>query len=136
MAEPKDLPDALREAVDRTVQATLGTRERAQGAVDDLSSSAAELRREAERNISKSRRSVLSAVEERLPASQDDLKAIRAELRRLSLRLDALEAAPAKAAPKAKPAAKRARASAAPSGTRAKAKAKGTSAARRRPKPK
>lgn len=91
MAEPRDIPDALREAVERTVQATVETRERAQGAASELSASVDDLVRGAEQGISRGRRSVRAAVGERLPATQDDVKAIRAELRRIAKRLDTIE---------------------------------------------
>ena len=91
MAEPRDIPDALREAVERTVQATIGTRERAQGAASDLSASVDDLVKGAEKGLTRRRRSVRSAVGERLPATQDDVKAIRADLRRIGQRLDAIE---------------------------------------------
>ncbi len=91
MAEPRDLPDALREAVERTVQATVGTRERAQGAASELSASVDELVKGAEKGLTRSRRSVRAAVGERLPATHDDVKAIRADLRRIGQRLDAIE---------------------------------------------
>lgn len=91
MAEPRDLPDALREAVERTVQATVETRDRAQGAASELSASVDELVKGAEKGLSRSRRSVRAAVGERLPATQDDLKAIRLELQRIGRRLDGIE---------------------------------------------
>ena len=91
MAEPRDLPDALREAVERTVQATVGTRERAQGAASDLSASVDELVKGAEKGLTRRRRSVSAAVGERLPATQDDVKALRAELRLIGQRLDLIE---------------------------------------------
>ena len=80
MAERRDIPDALRDAVDRTVQATVETRERAQDAVDDLVKGA-----------EKGGRSMRAAVEDRLPATQDDVKEIKAELRRIGRRLDEIE---------------------------------------------
>src|ERR687893_2822969 len=91
MAERRDIPDALREAVERTVQATVGTRDLAQGAASELSASVDDLVKGAEKGITRRRRSVRAAVGERLPASQDDVKAIRAELRRIGQRLDAIE---------------------------------------------
>jgi hypothetical protein len=67
---PKDLPDAVRDAVERTVQATVGSaersRDRAQDALDDL-------------------------VGRVRPASQDDIRELKAELRRIGRRLDAIE---------------------------------------------
>lgn len=99
MAERRDISEALREAVDRTVRATVDTRERAQDAVDDLSGTMDELVRGAEKGLRDSRRSVRAAVGERLPATQDDLKALRTELRAVARRLDAIEERlPAKAA--------------------------------------
>ena len=126
MAEPRDIPDALREAVERTVQATVETRERAQGAASELSQSVDELVRGAEKGLTRRRRSVRQAVGERLPATQDDVKAIRAELRRITQRLDAIEQ---KLTPKS------ARAGTSRAGTRAKPAAKSKSA-RTKGKPK
>ena len=81
---PKELPDAVREAVERTVQSTVGsardTRHRAQGAVDELVEAA----------VSRSR-AAREAIDDRLPATQDDVKGLRAELRRIARRLDAIE---------------------------------------------
>lgn len=85
---PKELPDAVRDAVERTVQATVGSadrgRARAQGAVDELVDTVDELRREAEARISKGGRAVL-------PATQEDVRAIRSELRAIARRLEAIE---------------------------------------------
>src|SRR5688572_26687914 len=86
MPDRRDIPDALRDAVERTVQATVGTRERAQGAASELSASVDELVKGAEKGLSRSGRSVRAAVEERLPATQEDVKAIRPELRRIGKR--------------------------------------------------
>lgn len=121
MAERRDIPDALREAVDRTVRATVDTRVRAQDAVDDLAGTVDQVVKGAEKNITRSGRTMRAAVEERLPATQDDLKAIHTSLRRIEKRLDALEASgrPAKAGAgagkraKAKPAKAKSRAKAA-----------------------
>ena len=56
---PKELPDALREAVERTVEthARLGRPQprRAQGAVDDLAETVDDLRKGAEQRIARSR---------------------------------------------------------------------------------
>ena len=84
MPDRRDIPDALRDAVDRTVQATVDTRERAQDVVDDLVKGA-------EKNISRSGRNVRAAVEDRLPATQDDVKEIKSELRSIGRRLDEIE---------------------------------------------
>jgi len=91
MTERRDIPDALRDAVERTVQATVGTRDLAQGAASELSASVDELVKGAEKGLTRSRRTVRAAVEERLPATQEDVKAIRTELRRLGKRLEAVE---------------------------------------------
>ncbi len=91
MAERRDISDALREAVDRTVRATVDTRERAQDAVDDLSGTMDELVRGAEKGIRTGRRSVSAVVVERLPATQEDVKAMHTELRAIVRRLDAIE---------------------------------------------
>ena len=70
---PKDLPDAVRDAVERTVQATAGSaersRSRAQGALDDIA----------------------DRVKGGLPATNEDIRNIKAELRRISRRLDSIE---------------------------------------------
>jgi polyhydroxyalkanoate synthesis regulator phasin len=88
---PKEVSDAVREAVERTVQAGAGSaergRDRAQGALDDV----VDRVREAEASIVKSRRAVTGAVEDKLPATQGDMRELRAELRRIGRRLDAIE---------------------------------------------
>jgi len=66
----------LRDAVERTVSAGSQTRSRAQEAVDDLGKAAGRFRQQ---------------IEGRAPATHDDLDDIRAELRRLSKRIDKLE---------------------------------------------
>jgi hypothetical protein len=85
---PKELPDAVRDAVERTVQATVGSadrgRARAQGAMDELVDTVDDLRQGAEARISKTGRAVL-------PATQEDVRAIRSELRQIARRLDAIE---------------------------------------------
>jgi hypothetical protein len=123
MAERRDIPDALREAVDRTVRATVDTRVRAQDAVDELTDTVDQVVKGAEKNITRSRRTVRAAVEERLPATQDDVKAIRASLRRIEKRLDALEAPSPRTKPRAA-AAKKAKAKSKPKSAKAKSKPK------------
>jgi polyhydroxyalkanoate synthesis regulator phasin len=92
MAKPAD---NLREAVERTVEATMGSAERsrsaAQGALDDLVDSVDELRRGAEKRLSRSRKSMTDALEGRRPATSDDIKELRAELRAIGRRLDRIE---------------------------------------------
>ena len=102
--KPQELPDAVREAVDRTVQATIGsaqlTRERAQEAVDEVV-------RGAETRAGAVRVRVREAIEDRRPVTQEDLRDITSELRSISRRLGGLEdrlpPAPAKKAPKKEP---------------------------------
>ena len=81
---PTELPDALREAVERTVQATRGsaqeTRERAQSALDEVVDT-----------LGRSRSAVLGAIDDRRPATEKDVKELKAELRRIGRRLDAIE---------------------------------------------
>jgi polyhydroxyalkanoate synthesis regulator phasin len=92
---PKELPDSLREAVERTVDATLGSagrsREAAQGALDDVVQSVDDLRKGAEERLAKGRRSMAEAIEGRRPASYDDIRELKAELRAIGRRLDAIE---------------------------------------------
>jgi polyhydroxyalkanoate synthesis regulator phasin len=105
---PKELPDSLREAVERTVDATLGSAERsreaAQGALDDMVQSVDELRKGAEERLAKGRRSMTEAIEGRRPATSDDIHELRTELRAIGRRLDAIE----ERLPKKRPRAKRA----------------------------
>jgi polyhydroxyalkanoate synthesis regulator phasin len=100
---PKELPDSLREAVERTVEATLGSAERsreaAQGALDDMVQSVDDLRKGAEERLAKSRRSMTEALEGRRPASYDDVRELKAELRAIGRRLDAIEERLPKRAP-------------------------------------
>lgn len=85
---PQRLPEAVREAVDRTLQATREsaetTRTRAQDAVDELV-------RGAEAGADAVRERVKGAIEERRPATSDDLRELRKELRAIGRRLDAIE---------------------------------------------
>jgi chromosome segregation ATPase len=87
--------DNLRDAVEKTVEATLGSAERsrsaAQGALDDLVESVEDLRKGAEERLSRGRRSVTEAIEGRRPASSDDIKELKAELRAIGRRLDNIE---------------------------------------------
>jgi polyhydroxyalkanoate synthesis regulator phasin len=92
MAKPAD---NLREAVERTVDATVGSagrsRSAAQGALDDLVDSVDELRRGAEEQLARGRRSVAGVIEGRRPATSDDIKELKAELRAIGRRLDKIE---------------------------------------------
>ena len=108
-ANPKELPDALRDAVERTVESTLGSagrsRDAAQGALDDLAETVEDLRKGAEQRIARSRRAVAEAIDTRRPATYEDLRELKAELRAIGRRLDKIEArlpkgrTPAKRAP-------------------------------------
>jgi hypothetical protein len=108
-ANPKELPDALREAVERTVESTLGSagrsRDAAQGALDDLADTVEDLRKGAEQRIARSRRAVAEAIDTRRPATYEDVRDLKAELRAIGRRLDKIEArlpkgrTPAKRAP-------------------------------------
>jgi hypothetical protein len=82
----EQVQQTLREAVDRTMAVGQQTRSRAQDAVDDLGKAAGRFRQQ---------------LEGRAPATQDDLAAIRAELRSLAKRVEKLEGKK-KAAPKKK----------------------------------
>ena len=85
---PQRLPDAVRDAVDRTFQVTREgaetTRTRAQDAVDELV-------RGAEAGAEAVRDRVRGAIEERRPATSDDIRDLRVELRAIGRRLDAIE---------------------------------------------
>jgi hypothetical protein len=108
-ANPKELPDALREAVERTVESTLGSagrsRDAAQGALDDLAETVEDLRKGAEQRIARSRRAVAEAIDTRRPATYEDVRDLKADLRAIGRRLDKIEArlpkgrTPAKRAP-------------------------------------
>lgn len=91
MAKRPSTPGDLREAVERTVQATLGSaerqRERTQGAIDDLAGTVDQLRRGAGAGIAKGRR----AIEDRRPATSEDIRDLKAEIRRIGRRLDEIE---------------------------------------------
>ena len=86
----KEMPDAVREAVERTVQATIGSaqlgRGRAQEAVDELV-------RSAEAGAGAVRERVRGAFEAGRPATSEDLRELRSELRQIDRRLAAIERA-------------------------------------------
>jgi hypothetical protein len=92
---PAAVPDPLREAVERTVQATIGTRERAQEAVDELvretEQRAGEVRRRAGTGAETVRDRVRGAIEPLRPVTLDDLRGIQRELRAINRRLDDIE---------------------------------------------
>ena len=73
------------------MQATRGSAGRAQGAVDDLSDVVDDLVRGAEAGLARSRRAFRGAFDERLPATQEDVRELKAELRAIGRRLDAIE---------------------------------------------
>lgn len=88
-------PTNLRDAVEKTVEATLGSAERsrsaAQGALDDLVESVEDIRKGAEERLSRGRRSVTDVIEGRRPVTSDDIKELKAELRAIGRRLDKIE---------------------------------------------
>jgi hypothetical protein len=81
---PQQLPDAVRDAVERTVQATLGGAQQTRGAFDEVVSGA-------EAGAKNVRARVREAVEKTRPATSDDIRELRGEIRELSRRLDRLE---------------------------------------------
>jgi hypothetical protein len=91
MAKRPSTPSELRDAVERTVQATLGSaerqRDRTQGAIDDLAGTVDNLRRGAEASLARGRQ----VIEDRRPATHEDIRELKAELRRIGRRLDAIE---------------------------------------------
>jgi hypothetical protein len=100
MAKRPSTPSELRDAVERTVQATLGSaerqRDRTQGAIDEIAGTVDNLRKGAEASFARGRR----VLEDRRPATQEDLRDLQAELRKIGRRLDAIEdRLPAKRAP-------------------------------------
>ena len=78
------LPDTVRDAVERTVQATIGsaqtTRERTQRSVDDL-----------RRGAGESAKTVRKAIEAGRPATHEELRELQKEVRALTRRLDTVE---------------------------------------------
>ena len=108
MAKRPSTPSELRDAVERTVQATLGSaerqRDRTQGAIDEIAGTVDNLRRGAGAGLARGRR----AIEDRRLATHEDLGELRAELRRIGRRLDAIEERlPAKRTPAKRTPAKR-----------------------------
>jgi hypothetical protein len=124
------VPDAVREAVERTVQATLGqaaqaqqqtrgraqdARTRAQEVVDDVVKGARTTRgraQEAVEGVVKSAEvvgeRVRGALEDARPATHDDINDLKRELRAIGRRLEAIEQ---RLPPARKPAAQRPRSS-------------------------
>ena len=130
---PQNVPDAVREAVERTVQATVGsaqiTRDRAQEAVDEIvrgAEAGAEVVRERVRGAGAAPRRVAGALDERRPATHEDLQKLKADLRAIVRRLDAIEdRLPSKGSGAKAKRGSSARAGAKPSrGTKAKSSAK------------
>ncbi len=85
---PQQVSDAVREAVERTVQATVGsaqlTRERAQEAVDEVV-------RSAEAGASSVRGRLVEALEDRRPVTYQDLEPLKKDMRAILRRLDEIE---------------------------------------------
>lgn len=101
------------------MESTLGSagrsRDAAQGALDDLAETVDDLRRGAEDRLARSRKAVAEVIDTRRPATYEDVRDLKADLRAIARRLDAIEErlpaarkAPAKrTAAKRKPAATR-----------------------------
>lgn len=94
---PQQVSEAVREAVERTVHATVGsaqlTRERAQEAVDEVV-------RSAEAGASSVRERLVEALEDRRPVTYQDLEPLKKDMRAILRRLDEIERRlPAKRAP-------------------------------------
>ncbi len=111
------------------MQATVGSaerqRDRTQGAIDDIAGTVDNLRRGAEASLARGRR----ALDDARPASHEDIRELRAEVRRIGRRLDEIEERlPAK---RSGLPAKRSGSTAKRSGSTAKKS--GSSAARRKP---
>jgi hypothetical protein len=91
MAKRPSTPSELREAVERTVQATLGSaerqRDRTQGAIDEIAGTVDNLRKGAEASLARGRR----VLEDRRLTTQEDMRELKAELRKIGRRLDAIE---------------------------------------------
>ena len=88
MAKRPSTPSELRDAVERTVQATLGSADRQrERTIDEITGTVDNLRKGAGAGLARGRR----ALEARRPATQEDLRELKAELRRIGRRLDAIE---------------------------------------------
>jgi predicted nucleic acid-binding Zn-ribbon protein len=81
MAKRPTTPSELRDAVERTVQSTLDSAERQRDRTVD------NLRTAAGASLARGRR----ALEDARPATHEDLRELKAELRRIGRRLDAIE---------------------------------------------
>jgi hypothetical protein len=80
MAKRPSTPTELREAVERTVQSTLDSADRQRGrTVENIRSAAGA--------VARGRR----ALEDARPANHEDIRELKAELRRIGRRLDAIE---------------------------------------------
>ena len=81
MAKRPTTPSELREAVEKTVQSTLGSAERQRDrTVDNLRSAAGAVSARGRK-----------AIDEARPATHEDIRELKAELRRIGRRLDAIE---------------------------------------------
>jgi hypothetical protein len=81
MAKRPTTPTELREAVERTVQSTLDSAERQRDrTVDNLRSAAGA-------SLARGRK----AIDDARPATHEDIRELKAELRRIGRRLDAIE---------------------------------------------
>jgi hypothetical protein len=66
------------------MEATVGSAERTRDVVDDLV-------RGAEAGLTRSRRAVADAIDDRMPATNEDVRELKSELRAIRRRLDAIE---------------------------------------------
>ncbi len=73
------------------MQATVGSaerqRDRTQGAIDDLAGTVDNLRKGAGAGLARGRR----AIDDRRPATQEDIRELKAELRKIGRRLESIE---------------------------------------------
>jgi vacuolar-type H+-ATPase subunit E/Vma4 len=108
--KPQNVSEALRDAVARTLETTVGsTRGRAQEAVDEIlrgaEASAGRVRsqvRSAEAGAGAVRDRVRDALEDVRPASVEDLRGVHRELRAIARRLEGIETKLAKIEPAAR----------------------------------
>ena len=91
------------------MESTLGSagrsRDAAQGALDDLAETVDDLRRGAEDRLARSRKAVAEVIDTRRPATYEDIRDLKSDLRAIVRRLDAIEE---RLPPARKPPAKRA----------------------------
>ena len=82
------LPDTVRDAVERTIQATVGSAQQTRGRTRDAVD---EIVRGAEAGAESVRARVKGAIDTTRPATYEDVRELQAELRALGRRLEAIE---------------------------------------------